>query len=186
MVAVDPALVVHDLLADDGLEDQVALEPDARLGERASREGLGDDAALHVGRAAAPDALAVDLPGERAPARPVGRVARRHDVDVAVEDQRPAAARALPHADGVLAPGLDREQVDLAARVPVDRGDEPGHVALAADHLVVDLPGVLGVDALDLDGRRQGLDELASILVDHLHHAVSRVRCLRRHRHRAS
>ena len=38
-----------------------------------------------------------------------------HDVDVAVEDQRAAAAGPAQHADGVLAPRLDREHVDLAA-----------------------------------------------------------------------
>ena len=112
------ALVIHHLLAHDGLEDQVALQPDAAFAERAGRERLRQDARLHVGRAAPPDAVVVDAAGERITALPLGGVAGRHDVDVPVVDQGAPAARARDDADGVLAPGLDRPQVDLGSRVP--------------------------------------------------------------------
>ena len=87
------------LLVGHRLDDHVALEPDARRPEHLEREDRRADAALHVDGAAAVDPPVADVrrEGRRRPGR---RVARAHDVDVAVHDERPAAAGAGQPADG--------------------------------------------------------------------------------------
>ncbi len=74
------------LLVDDGLEDDVAPQPDAAILEGHERADAGRDPGLHVAAAATPELAVGDLarPGI---VRPERQIADRHDVDVAVEDQ---------------------------------------------------------------------------------------------------
>src|SRR6185436_15070088 len=101
-------------------------------------------------------------------ALPLGGVAGRHDVDMAVVDQRAPAALAGDDAHGVLAAGLDRPQVDVGAERLVDPGDELGDLALAAHDVVVDLAGVLRIDAGNANGLRDLVHELVLQVVDPL------------------
>ena len=73
------------------------------IGRSGTRPGAGagpDDReqhrveVLHVDRAAAPDVAVLDLAGERVDLPVLGR--RRHDVEVAVQQQRAARRRAVP------------------------------------------------------------------------------------------
>jgi len=96
-----------------GISTQNVVEK-ALLAEGTSRQELGrehhaGDAALHVARPSPVDAAVGDDRGERI-VRPALDRARRDDVDVAVQEQRPAAA-ASREPRGELGPPLEREAV---------------------------------------------------------------------------
>ena len=101
--------MVHHLLTDNSLEDQIALQRDPTLFERTRGKGLRHDAGLHIGRTTSPDAVVVDLAAKRIAARPVGGIADRYDVDMTVVDQRASPASAFDDADGILAARLNRK-----------------------------------------------------------------------------
>jgi hypothetical protein len=164
--------VVADLLADDGGELEVALQPDAGAAQRDGGVGLGEHTGLHVPGAAAEHAAVDEVAGERVGLRPRGGVADGHDVDVPVEDERPPAARAGDRRARVVAARLDRDELDVGARLGVHGRHEPRHLALAPDEVVVRLAGVLRLDARDAHGALQRVHELAREGVDFCEDAV--------------
>ncbi len=95
------------LLLGDGVDDQVAGERHAELGERAGGDDHARDAALHVARAAPVEQPVAHVGDERVGLRPVAARLGVDDVDVAVEQQRPPAAAAAEARDE-LRPAVER------------------------------------------------------------------------------
>ena len=94
--AVPRAFFLHD-----GLQLYVRGGGVAGTHERPHRAGHGGEAGLHIARAAAVDPIALAHRLERR-VRPQFLGGRRHDVDVAVEDERaPAATTCRPARDDV-------------------------------------------------------------------------------------
>src|SRR5262249_42068920 len=112
------------------------------------------------GRATAPHAVGVDPTGERVAARPGGRIAGRHHVDMAVEDQRAAPAGPFQDPHSVLPTGLDGKHVDGTTQALVEVCHETRDLAFSSHHLVVHFAWELRVDAGDAHGRAHGLDKL--------------------------
>ncbi len=128
--------VLHHLLPDHRVQLEVAPQGDLLV-----VESLGDGphrgaGALHVRRAepVQPPVAELGVPG--AAAEPAVRVDRRDRVDVRVQDERPAPARAGAHADEVPPLRVDRDPVRLEARLSVAGLEELVHARLAADHLL--------------------------------------------------
>ena len=96
------------LLLGDRVDDQVAGERNAELGQRAGRDDHARDPALHVARPAAVEQAVAQLGRERIGHRPVRARLDVDDVDVAVEQQRPPAAAAAEARDELRA-ALERE-----------------------------------------------------------------------------
>jgi hypothetical protein len=74
------------LLTDHAVDREAVAELDARAPDGQQGGQVGDHAGLHVARAARVDPLADDRRVERVGAPP-GPVPRRHDIDVALQDQ---------------------------------------------------------------------------------------------------
>ena len=136
------------LLVGLGDEHHVAGRTLAAAGEL----GEGDDPrrqlALHVGGAAAVDALVADLAGERRH-RPVG-VRRRHDVGVGHQHQRRPLPRPLDSRDQVQPRRIGPVEIGLDTGLGEVAGDELGRDRLAAGR-------VRGVDPDQLAGQLANL-----------------------------
>ena len=91
-----PELVLHRLLADDGVQEQVSLELDARVGECLGDQPHRGVRALHVRRTDPVETLVPDLGVPRAAVDPVVGIDGRDGVHVAVESKRAATARRVP------------------------------------------------------------------------------------------
>jgi hypothetical protein len=167
----DADVVVHALLADDRFQDQVAAQPYATSRKRARGERLGNDARLHIGRAAAPNPVAIDVAREWVVA-PVVLPTGGHDVDVAVEDQRAALARPPDNPHGVLAPGFQSKHVHVGVHLPVDLGNQQRDPSLPANKLVIALAGIPGVDTRNLHCSGDRPDELVASSFDFSEHSL--------------
>ena len=97
---------------------------------------------------------------------PLRRGATRHHVDVAVEDERLAAARPPQQSDAVLATGDLTEDVCLGAGLCEQPLDHPADPPLAADVLVEVDAGVCRRHARDPDRSGERLDKLVLQAVD--------------------
>ena len=91
-----------------GVDDEVARQRDAELGERAGCDDHARHPALHVARPAAVEQALAQLGRERVGHRPVCARLDVDDVDVAVQQQRPPAA-APAEAPDELRAALERE-----------------------------------------------------------------------------
>jgi hypothetical protein len=108
-----PHPVAAALLLDHRRDDQVAATLDADLGHGRGGDQHGGQAALHVAGAATPHSAVGDGGRERVVAPGLGPV-DRHDVDVAVQVERAAAAAAGEPADDRAAAVV--RQVRIAGR----------------------------------------------------------------------
>ena len=64
------------------------------------------------------------IAGERIIRRPSSGIARWHDIDVAIEDERAPTTRAPQPRDCVVTARLNREQLGLSTRLSMDSRDE--------------------------------------------------------------
>ena len=140
------------------------------------REDVAGDAALHVARAAPVDAAVLDRgrPGIVAPAL---AVADRDHVGMAVEQQRAAAARALPGGDDVGAAFIatvDRAIAGMLLElfpVGLPHVDVEADVGQVFGQIGLDRRFVAG-DARDRDHLLQEVDRLVAVLVDQREHVL--------------
>ncbi len=167
-----PELVLHHLLTDNGLEDEIAAQPDVRAAQCDRCEGLGDDAALHVRRTAAPEVAVRHLPAPRIAPGPVRGWTGRHHVDMTVEDQGLPAAGAAQDADRVLATGPHAEYVDVTSRRAIELGDRTADRPLPTYMVLVAFPGVVGGDARDAHNTGYGVEQLVSQFFEALEQPV--------------
>ena len=169
----DEAAGAGRLLLAHRVDQQVAAQADAELGERLRGEDHRGDAALHVAGAAAVDQPVAALAAERVGRPGVARVGG-DDVDVAVEQQGAAAARAGEARGELRPPGEvealgdvrmagDEAGIGLAERdLGAVRGQPLGEEALQRGELPARLHGVEGDEALQqrdelvLAGRDRG------------------------------
>ena len=142
-------LVVADLFADDSGKAEITLEADTCTLQCHGRVGLGEYPGLHVARPSPPNPAVAMIAGERIIRRPSIGIARWHDIDVAIEDERAPTACAPQPRDGVVAAWFDRKQLGLSTRLGMDCRDELCNLALATNEFVVRLSGVLRLDACD-------------------------------------
>ena len=155
-----PGLGVHHLLAHDVLDDDVAVGVQAGLQHGLQRDQRGGVAALHVAGATAPDLAVDDLAAPRPGLGPVGVRSWRHHVHVAVEEQRPPAARAAELAGKVRAALLRFPQVGRQADILHERLAELVDARLAtARRLLIDAR-IGRVYRRDADGVDGHLDEV--------------------------
>ena len=98
------------LLLGHRVDDEIAGQRHAELGQHAGGRHHARDAALHVTRPTAVEQAVAELGGERVGQRPVRSRLDVDDVDVAVEQQRAPAAAAAEARDE-LRPALERELV---------------------------------------------------------------------------
>lgn len=129
-----------DFFVADDMGPEIATEGDVSVLEGAHGDEGGGDAALHVGGAAAPEAVSRDVAGPGG-VRPGARVADGDDVDVAVEGQRVPVSGAgdCRGDDGVtrrLVPALD---------FGAEAGEPGGDDVLAATRFVLELEIAFGL-----------------------------------------
>ncbi len=174
------------LLVRDGVDDEIAAQVDTERGEHLGRQRHAGDAALHVACSAAVDAPVLDDRGERV-VRPALARLDRDDVDVAVQEERPAAAGAREARDELRATRereplrdhrMRRERRDV--RFPGLHGRagllEPrGEVALQC-RLVARARAGLAHGRVEPDQRAQQLDELVLAPGDLVAHRLLGVR----------
>ena len=156
--------VARQLLVHDVFHDQIALEPDAAGLDGADRHRHGGGAGFHVGGAAAVHFAVRDI-GRPGVMLPVVERALGDNVDVAVEQQRPAAARALQRADdirtaliGLRGCNICRVLLQLLERRN-ERVDRQAHFCQRFGHKFLDRAFIAG-DAGDADHLLEKFDLL--------------------------
>ena len=122
--------VAAGFFVDHAFDDDIAAQFNAGGLQRHDAQYIADDAAFHIGAAAAVD-LAVDEFAAPGSISPEFRRSERHDIEVAVEFQRPAAAAATVNADHIGAIGV---------------GEARGHESRMGGQLVI-----VGRPAIDLE-----------------------------------